>query len=125
MRTALQSTDTSETAVKFKIMAGVSCEPGRRQAYSNDLRWRMVWQREVLGYKYDQIAVNLNVHPSTVFRVTKLFSTSGSVDHKPLVWRSQTPTARAGGSGVLSIRDFVPLECNALRNTYRNREARH
>ena len=35
------------------------------------------------------------------------------------------PTARAGGSGVLSIRDFVPLECNALRNTYRNREARH
>ena len=27
------------------------------------------------------------------------------------------PTARAGGSGVLSIRDFVPLECNALRNT--------
>ena len=42
-----------------------------------------------------------------------------------IVWRSQTPTARAGGSGVLSIRDFVPLECNALRNTYRNREARH
>lgn len=96
MRTALQSTDTSETAVKFKIMAGVSCEPGRRQAYSNDLRWRMVWQREVLGYKYDQIAVNLNVHPSTVFRVTKLFSTSGSVDHKPYLrdklFRSFTPT---------------------------------
>ena len=42
-----------------------------------------------------------------------------------LVWRSQTPTARAGGSGVLSIRDFVPLEFNALRNTYRNPEARH
>ena len=96
MRTALQSTDTSETAVKFKIMAGVSCEPGRRQAYSNDLRWRMVWQREVLGYKYDQIAVNLNVHPSTVFRVTKLFSTSGCVDHKPYLrdklFRSFTPT---------------------------------
>ena len=75
--------DTFETAVKYKIMAGVSCEPGRKQAYSNDLRWRMVWQREVLGYKYDHIAVNLNVHPSTVCRVTKLFSTSGSVDHKP------------------------------------------
>ena len=37
-------------------MAGISCP------YSNDMRWRMVWQREVLGYKYDQIAANLNVH---------------------------------------------------------------
>ena len=64
-------------------MAGISCEPGRKTAYSKDMRWRMVWQREVLGYKYHQIASNLNVHPSTVCRVTKLFDRSGSVDHKP------------------------------------------
>ena len=53
------------------IMADISCEPERKQVYSNDMRWHMVWQREVLGYKYDQIAANLNVHPSTVWRVIK------------------------------------------------------
>ena len=77
-------------------MAGISCEPGRKKAYSNDMRWRMVWQREVLGYKYDQIAANLNVHPSTVWSVTKLFDSSGSVDHKPYLrdkqFRSIAPT---------------------------------
>ena len=65
------------------LMAGISCEPGRKAAYNKDLWWRMVWQREVLGYKYHQIASNLNVHPSTVCRVAKLFDHSGSVDHKP------------------------------------------
>ena len=27
--------------------------------YSEDLRWRMVWQREALGYTYAKIAENL------------------------------------------------------------------
>ena len=49
----------------------------------------MVWQREVLGYKYHQIALNLNVHPSTVCRVVKLFDRSGSVDHKPYLRDNQ------------------------------------
>ena len=89
---------THAQTIKFKSragMAGISCEPGRKKAYSNDLRWRMVWQREVLGYKYHQIASNLNVHPSTVCRVTKLFGQSGSVDHKPYLrdkqFQSLTP----------------------------------
>ena len=76
-------------------MAGISCEPGRKKAYSNDLRWRIVWQRDALGYKYKQIASNLNVHPSTVCRVTKLFAHSGTVAHKPYLrdkqFQSLTP----------------------------------
>ena len=60
-----------------------SCEPMRKSAYSNDLRWRMVWQKEVLGYKYRTIAANLNVDLSTVWRVVALFRNSGSVDKKP------------------------------------------
>ena len=59
-----------------------SCEPRRKSGYSNDLRWRMVWQREVLGYTYDTVAKNLSVDVSTVSRVVKLFNSSGSVDKK-------------------------------------------
>jgi transposase len=42
----------------------------------------MVWQREVLGYKYQTVAANLNVDLSTVWRVVKLFQNFGSVDKK-------------------------------------------
>ena len=42
----------------------------------------MVWQREVLGYKYQTVAQNLNVDLSTVWRVVKLFQNFGSVDKK-------------------------------------------
>ena len=53
-------------------MSKASCEPGRRSAYGEDLRWRIVWQREVLGYKYGQIASNLNVDVSTVWRIVRI-----------------------------------------------------
>lgn len=59
-----------------------TCELGRRSAYSEDLRWRIVWQREVLGYKYGQVASNLNVDVSTVWRIVKLFQETGCVDKK-------------------------------------------
>ena len=59
-----------------------SCEPRRKRAYSNDLRWRMVWQREVLDYTYEEVARNLNVDVSTVWRVVELFRDYGAVDKK-------------------------------------------
>ena len=33
-----------------------SCQPDHCSAYANDLCWRMVRQREALGYTYDKIA---------------------------------------------------------------------
>ena len=36
-------------------------EPKRSSAYSEDLRWRMVWQREALGHTYEQISKYLGV----------------------------------------------------------------
>ena len=59
-----------------------TCEPKRTKAYSEDLRWRMVWQREVLGKNYQEIASNLNVDSSTVWRITKLFKEQGDVSKK-------------------------------------------
>ena len=60
-----------------------SCEPGRSSAYSEDMRWRMVWQREALGYTYGQITQNLCVDKSTVSRTLELFYTTGSVSKRP------------------------------------------
>lgn len=42
----------------------------------------MVWQREVLKYKYEVIAANLNVDKSTVWRIVKIFNETGQVDKK-------------------------------------------
>jgi len=44
-----------------------SCESARTKAYSNDLRWRMVYQRCMLGLTYKEIASRLSVDPSTVW----------------------------------------------------------
>ena len=59
-----------------------SCEPWRQTAYAEDLRWRMVWQREALGYTYWAIASNLSVDKSTVLRTLELFHATGSVSKR-------------------------------------------
>ena len=65
-------------------MAGhYSCEPTRKRAYDEDLRWRMVWQREVTGLKLREIARNLSVDISTVCRVIRLFYNTGCVTKLP------------------------------------------
>ena len=56
-----------------------SCESS---VYSEDLRWRIVWQREGLGYSYKAIARNLNIDTSTVSRTLQLFHNTGSVYKK-------------------------------------------
>ena len=60
-------------------MARTSCEEGRSTAYSVDLRWRMVFQREGMRLPYADIAKNLNVDESTVKRIVKIFQDTGNV----------------------------------------------
>ena len=57
-----------------------SCEPGRRSAYSEDLRWKMVWQSEGLGLPNRIVAKNLCVDSSTALAV---FRATGSVSKRP------------------------------------------
>ena len=59
-----------------------SYEPKRATACSEDLRWRMVWQREGLGMKCTDVAVNLGIDPTTVWRRVSLFRSTGSVQKK-------------------------------------------
>ena len=63
--------------LNFHMMA--SCEPHCSSAYSEDLRWRMVWQSEALGCSYGTIAKNLNVDKSTICRTIQLFYSTGTV----------------------------------------------
>ena len=58
-------------------------EPWPLYCNSEDLRWRMVWQREALGYTYSDIAQKLCVDKSTESRTVNLFRTIGSVAKKP------------------------------------------
>ena len=67
---------------KFSEAAMSSCEPHHTSAYSEDLRWRMVWQVEALGYSKEQVARNVGVHKSTVSRTLELFYSTGSVGKK-------------------------------------------
>ena len=50
-----------------------SCEQSRCSAYDEDLQWRIIWQQLGLGYSYRAIASNLNIDPSTAYRILKLF----------------------------------------------------
>ena len=73
------------TTTKFEIVPvfrKMSCEPRRTSAYSEDLRWRMVWQKEVLGLSYQEIGSHLNVDPSTVCRTVHIFHQTGGVCKK-------------------------------------------
>ncbi len=57
-----------------------SCESNRTKAYSEDLRWRMVYQVEMKGMSCREVRENLAVDPSTVSRTVALFNDSGNVD---------------------------------------------
>ena len=59
----------------FEMATGgkhTSYEPKRCKAYSSDLHWRMVYQRQCLGLTYEAIG-NLGVDQSTVHRTVNLF----------------------------------------------------
>ena len=64
---------------KFKM---TSCEKLRSSAYSEDLRWRIVWQRYGLQLNILKIAENLSVDKSTVSRVLHTFCSTGLVSLK-------------------------------------------
>ena len=64
------------------VTMATSCEPNRCSAYSDDLRWRMVYQRTALGLSYREIASNLYVDVSTMCSTVQLFERTGNVSKK-------------------------------------------
>ena len=58
-----------------------SAEPTRKAPYSNDIRWRIVWQRLAMDLPYWKIAQNLSIGVGTVYNVFKTFQNSGEVSN--------------------------------------------
>ena len=71
-----------------------SYESSRTSAYSEDLKWRVIWQSDALGLKQRDIAVNLGVDSATVSRTLPRFRESGTVSKKnhpvPRVFKNLT-----------------------------------
>ena len=59
-----------------------TCEEQRTKAYSEDLRWRMIYQYYSLRKTCQQIAESLNVDKSTVSRTVTLFNETGAVSKR-------------------------------------------
>ena len=59
-----------------------SAEPGRKTAYSEDLRWRIVWQRIAQEKPYRDIAKSLNISVGTVHNTWQIFEATGDVSKK-------------------------------------------
>lgn len=57
----------------------MSAEPGRKAAYSRDIRWRVVWQRVGMELTFRDIATNLSLSLGTVCNHFKRFENTGDV----------------------------------------------
>ena len=68
----------------------MSAEPGRKSAYSADLRWRVVWQRIAMELSFRRIALNLNISCSTAQTTLKLFEQTGEVSPRGQPSRKET-----------------------------------
>ena len=48
--------------------------------YSRDLRWRVIWMKEVLGYEVNEEATSLSLSPRTVERYRRQFLNFGNIN---------------------------------------------
>ena len=65
-----------------------SMEPLRTSPYSNDIRWRIVYEKEGLGFSNLKVARNFHIDVSTVKRVINKFRSTGSVQKSTPCTRS-------------------------------------
>ena len=75
-----------------------SIDPHCPNAYSEDLRWRIVWQNQGLGLTHKEAALNVGVDRSTVSRTVKLFLTIGLVTKKKYPNEKNIPSANNSSS---------------------------
>ena len=59
-----------------------SYERTRTNAYSEDLRWRIIYQQKALSYSLQRVAENLGVGVATAHRIETLFDETGSVSKR-------------------------------------------
>ncbi len=65
-----------------------SAEPGRKSAYSADIRWRIIWQKIGMGHTYRTIVLNVSL--GTVCNIWRRFDETGTVKPKPYQQHERT-----------------------------------
>ena len=76
---------TARARIHLKFQAGslklkMPAEPGRKRAYSVDIRWRVVYQRIGMELHFHEIANRLNIATSTAHRIYQQFARTGDVE---------------------------------------------
>ena len=76
--------DTSFLEIQITVDTEImtSDEPGRKLAYSDDIRWHIVWQKIGMELPYRTIASNLNVSLGTVHNIYQRYVDTGIVTPK-------------------------------------------
>lgn len=82
-------------------MAATSCEKRRSSPYSEDVRWRIIWQRFAQDRSNHEIAENLSIDASTVKRIIRKFESTGNVTKKAY------PSEKASRKIVEPIQFFI------------------
>ncbi len=73
------------------VLSRYSWEPYRTRAYSDDIRWKIVWLRSAKQYSCRKIASQFCVGFGTVLRTLQMFKANGEVSTNP---RSSRPHIR-------------------------------
>ena len=97
-------------------MSTRSINPDRTSPYSEELRWRIVWQRVALGYGVKAVASNLGVDPSTISRIVRSFHATGDVQKKPYP-KDARPNEKLASPVQLTILHTVLQHPEMLRHS--------
>ena len=88
-------------------MAGTSAEPGRKTAYSQDIGWRVVWQKAGMGLTFRQIASRLQIATGTAHRIFKRFHDTGDISPSKHHGRRRTTSRKLDDLHELYILGLV------------------
>ena len=67
--------------------------------YSEDLRWRAIWMKEILGFQVDEVAAALWMSPRTIERYVSKVLNSGDVK-AGIYWKTSKQCANASARGI-------------------------
>ena len=76
----LRAAQNSKVKWRNMLRLSRSAEPGRKTAYSVDLRWRVICQSLTKELSFEAIAQNLSISRSTAYRFYALFKATGDVE---------------------------------------------
>lgn len=87
--------------------------------YSEDLRWRAIWMKEILGYQVDEAAAALRMSPKTIERYVSKVLNFGEVKANTIGRPINSVAMHPAAHGVF---DYGGSACTSRKDTVRNCE---